>query len=160
METSVLHWLESSWLGVTTRDVVWMFPTFEILHFMGLCVLIGSVLVMDLRVIGLLRAIPMRQALSFTPVALGAFAVNLASGIGFFCSDPFRYAPNIAFRWKMLLILVAGLNALWFWFSRHGKLARLPDSADADTVSKVIAAVSLLIWFAVIVLGRFMPYVE
>ena len=156
----VLHWLESSWLGVTTRDVVWMFPTFEILHFMGLCTLIGAVLLMDLRVIGLLRAIPMRQALSFTPIALGAFAVNLLSGIGFFCSDPFRYAPNIAFRWKMILVLVAGLNALWFWITRHRKLADLPAGGDADLISKIIAALSLFIWFAVIVLGRFMPYVE
>ena len=156
---NVLHWLESSWLGVTTRDVVWMFPTFEILHFMGLCVLIGAILVMDLRVIGLLRAIPMRQALSFTPIALGAFAVNLLSGIGFFCSDPFRYSVNIAFKIKMALVLLAGVNALWFWLAKHRKLVYLPDS-DADVTSKIIAALSLIIWFAVIVLGRFMPYVE
>lgn len=157
---AILHWIESSWLGVTTRDVVWLFPTFEILHFMGLCVLIGAVLVMDLRIIGVLRAIPMRQALSFTPIALGAFIVNMLSGIGFYCSDPFRYTPNIAFELKMLMLLLAGLNASWFWFTRHGKLARLPDDGDADLTSKVIAGLSLIIWFSVIVLGRFMPYVE
>jgi hypothetical protein len=155
-----LRWIESSWLGVTTRDVVWMFPTFEILHFMGLCVLIGTVLVMDLRLLGVLRSIPMRQALSFTPIALGAFAVNLLSGIGFFCSDPFRYAPNAAFNWKMALVLLAGLNALWFLLTRHRRLAELPDGGDADLTSRIIAALSLIIWFTVIVLGRFMPYVE
>lgn len=160
MNDDVLRWIESSWLGVTTRDVVWMFPTFEILHFMGLCVLIGAILVMDLRVIGLLRYISMRQALSFTPIALGAFAVNLLSGIGFFCSDPFRYSVNIAFKVKMALVLLAGANALWFWLTRHRKLAELPNGGDADLISKVIAVVSLIIWFAVIVLGRFMPYVE
>ena len=157
---NVLHWLESSWLGTTTRDVVWLFPTFEILHFMGLCVLIGAVLVMDLRIIGVLRFMSIRQALSFTPVAIGGFAVNLLSGIGFFCSDPFRYAPNVAFDWKMTCLLVAGLNALWFWITRHRKLAELPEDGEADLTSKLIAALSLLIWFAVIVLGRFMPYVE
>ena len=160
MNDEVLHWIESTWLGETTRDVVWMFPTFEILHFMGLCVLIGAVLVMDLRVLGLLRTIPMRQALSFTPIALGAFAVNLMSGIGFFCSDPFRHSVNIAFKWKMALVLVAGVNALWFWLTRHRKLAEMANGGDADLTSKVIAALSLIIWFAVIVLGRFMPYVE
>lgn len=160
MNDNTLRWIESTWLGETTRNVVWMFPTFEILHFMGLCVLIGAVLVMDLRVIGLLRNISLRQALSFTPIALGAFTVNLMSGIGFFCSDPFRYSVNIAFKVKMALVLLAGVNALWFWLARHRKLAELPDGGDADPTSKLIAGLSLIIWFAVIVLGRFMPYVE
>lgn len=157
---AVLQWIHATWLGTVTRDVVWLFPTFEILHFMGLCVLIGAVLVMDLRIIGVLRAIPMRQALSFTPIALGAFLVNMLSGIGFYCSDPVRYTTNIAFELKMLMLLLAGLNASWFWITRHRKLAQLPDDADADLTSKVIAVLSLLIWFSVIVLGRFMPYVE
>jgi len=157
---NVLQWLESSWIGVTTRDLFWVFPTLEILHFMGLCVLFGSMLVIDMRILGILRSVSMRSVFSFIPVALGAFAVNLLSGIGFVCADPFRYAPNIAFRWKMILILVSGLNALWFWLSEHRKLADLPDGVAANLTAKFIAGLSLTLWASIIVLGRLMPYVE
>jgi hypothetical protein len=155
-----LAWLENTWLGVFTRDVYWVFPALETVHFMGLCIMFGSLLVIDLRVLGVARFIPMRPALSFIPVALVAFMVNLVSGIGFFSADPFRYYTNIAFRWKMILILVAGLNALWFWLAKHGRLSSLPDGVQADITAKFIAGLSLVLWIAVIVLGRLIPYVE
>ena len=156
----ILAWIESSGLGTTVRDVEWIFPTLETLHFMGLCVLIGSLMVVDLRLLGVAKSIPMRPALSFVPIAIGGFCVNLLSGIGFFFSDPFRYYPNVAFRLKMLLILIAGLNALWFQFVELPKVRDLPPGAQTKLRVKVVAALSLLLWFCVIIAGRFMPYVE
>ena len=155
-----LAWIESTAVGEFIRNYPWAFPTLETLHFMGLCVLFGSLLVIDLRVLGVARYIPMASALKFIPVAVGAFAVNLITGIGFFCADPFRYFPNIAFRWKMLLIVIAGLNALYFQFVEHRKLQSLPDGQSGDFSAKTAAFLSLIIWIAVIVLGRLMPYVE
>ncbi|MAM69824.1 MAG: hypothetical protein CMP91_01595 [Gammaproteobacteria bacterium] len=122
--------------------------------------LFGSLLVIDLRVVGFARFINMRDAMKFIPIAIVGFAINLLSGITFIASNPERYGPNIAFQWKMGLVIIAGLNALWFYFGEHKDLVKLADGEDAEFRAKVIAAVSLMIWIVVIILGRFMPFVE
>ena len=153
-------WLGTSWLGVASREVSWIFVAAETVHFIGLSLLFGSLLVIDLRVVGFARFINMQAAMKFIPVAMIGFAINLLSGITFIASNPERYGPNIAFQWKMGLVLIAGLNALWFWFGEHKELSQLADGEDAEFRAKVIARVSLLIWVVVIILGRFMPFVE
>ena len=124
-------WLGASALGVASRDSAWIFVTAE-----------------------------MRDAMKFIPIAIVGFAINLLSGITFIASNPERYGPNIAFQWKMGLVIIAGLNALWFYFGEHKDLVKLADGEDAEFRAKVIAAVSLMIWIVVIILGRFMPFVE
>ncbi|MEX2367828.1 MAG: hypothetical protein WD601_14595, partial [Pseudohongiellaceae bacterium] len=68
--------------------------------------------------------------------------------------------PNIGFQWKMGLIVIAGLNALWFWFGEHQELKQLADGEDAQFRAKVIAAISIVVWVGVIIFGRMIPYVE
>jgi len=91
---------------------------------------------------------------------LVAFSVNLVTGLCFFAGDPYRYTYNLSFQWKMGMILIAGVNALWFWFGEHAKLVQLANGQQAEMSAKVIAALSLLIWSLVIVLGRLIPYLE
>jgi len=158
--TAILTAIEASWPGVTIRDVAWLFPMLETLHFMGLCTLFGSLMVIDLRLLGIARFIPMGPAMSFVPISIGAFLVNLCSGIGFFCADPFTYYPNLAFRIKMVLILVAGLNAVWFQYIEAPKIKSLPPGTPTTLTVKAIAALSLLLWIGVIVMGRMIPYLE
>jgi hypothetical protein len=153
-------WLGASWLGVASREVSWIFVAAETFHFFGLSLLFGSLLVIDLRVVGFARFINMQAAMKFIPIAMIGFAINLFTGIVFIASNPERYGPNIAFQWKMGLVLIAGLNALWFWFGEHKELSQLADGEDAEFEAKVIAGVSLIIWVVVIILGRFMPFVE
>ena len=81
------------------------------------------------------------------------------TGIMFFFSDPFRYYPNIAFRIKMLFIILAGFNALYFAMTVRGKSAG-PGGGEAGTDIKTVSTLSLLFWVGVIILGRFIPYVE
>src|SRR5690606_10614616 len=116
----------------------------------------------DLRVIGIgpAKYIPMKPALSLIPYVMIAFSFNLITGIIFFCGDPFRYYYNTAFQWKMALIVLAGINALWFWFGEHAKLSTLADGESAPIPAKVIAAASLALWTGVIILGRLIPYLE
>ena len=153
-------WLEATWLGNQMREIFWLFPMMETLHFIGLTIMFGCLLVIDVRVLGFGRFINMKAALKFIPPAIAAFTLNLLTGIAFLCADPFRYFPNIAFQWKMGLILIAGLNALWFWFGEHNELKQLADGEDAEFRAKVIAGLSIAIWVAVIVFGRMIPYVE
>lgn len=160
MSPDILSWIESTWLGMQMRSQFWLFPTMETIHFLSLSVLFGTLMVVDLRVMGVARFINMQAAMKFIPVTIIAFCVNLLTGIAFLCADPFRYFPNIAFQWKMGLIFVAGINALWFWFGEHKELVGLADGQDAQFRAKFIAFLSLAIWVAVIVFGRMIPYVE
>jgi hypothetical protein len=157
---NLASWLSETWLHDQMVNKFWMFPMMETIHFMGLCVLFGALLIIDLRVLGVCKFINMQSAMKFIPIAIGAFAVNLLTGIAFLNADPFRYFPNIAFQWKMGLVFVAGINALWFWFGEHKELSQLADGEDADFRAKVIALISLLVWLAVIIFGRMMPYLE
>lgn len=155
------NWLSETALHDLMVNYSWMFPMMETFHFLGLTVLFGSLLLVDLRVIGLVRFINMDEAMKYyIPLAIGAFAVNLISGIAFLAADPYAYFPNLGFQWKMGMIVVAGINALWFWFGEHAELKRLADGQDAPFRAKIIALVSIVIWVIVIVLGRMIPYLE
>ena len=148
--------IETSALGQVMRDSVWLFPLAEILHFMGLSLLIGSLLVVDFRLLGFARNFPVAAVYRFLPLALAGFGINLVTGAMFFFSDPFRYYPNIAFRLKMLFILLAGLNALYFALTVH----RHTTEEDPGAAVRTVSALSFLFWVGVIILGRFIPYVE
>lgn len=160
MIDDILGTIGDSPIGNMMRDIFWMWPFMENLHFVGLCALFGGLLAIDLRVIGVCRFIPMKAALSLIPFVMAAFGLNLLTGIFFFCGDPFRYFYNLAFQWKMALIVLAGINALWFWFGEHTKLSKLADGEQADVPAKIIAAVSLALWVGIIILGRLIPYLE
>ena len=84
--------------------------------------------------------------------------INLITGICFFCHDPWVYAFNISFRIKMLLILLAGLNALWFRLGVFLDLERWGPGIEASTLAKVISALSILIWLGVITAGRYIAF--
>jgi hypothetical protein len=158
-EPQVLDWFAGTALGSFTREIPWAFPVFEILHFIGLCTMMGALLVVDLRVLGFGRnQVPIGAVLSFVPVAVVGFLVNLLTGAAFFCSDPGNYWFNPAFKWKMGLVVFGGLNALAFEFLERRRLAGLAADVDAGGVAKAIAALSIVTWLAVMVLGRILPY--
>lgn len=157
---SLAIWLESGTIHTLMVEKFWLFPLMETLHFIGLSFLFGSLLLVDGRVLGLARFINMKEAMKFIPVAIVAFAVNLISGYCFLTSDPNAYIYNIGFQWKMIMIVVAGFNALWFWFGEHKELTQLADGQDAPFRAKVIALASIVIWVIVIILGRMIPYTD
>jgi hypothetical protein len=155
---SFAAWLESTFMYQLMVDIYWMFPLMETIHFIGLVLLFGALLVVDGRVLGLCRFMNMKAAMAFIPVAIVAFALNLISGIFFVASQPLVYFGNVVFQWKMALIVVAGINALWFWFGEHKELCQLADGEDAPFRAKVIALASIVIWVLVIIGGRMIPY--
>jgi hypothetical protein len=151
-------WLETTTLHEWMVNIYWVFPLMETLHFLGLTVMFGALMVVDFRIIGLVKFINMKGAMAFIPVAIVAFAVNLLSGIMFLAADPFNYFANSVFQWKMGLIVIAGINALWFWFGEHKELLSLADGQDAPFRAKLIAVISLALWVLIIIAGRMIPY--
>ena len=89
----------------------WLWPVLEITHFIGLTLLIGGLLVVDLRVLGVSASTPLLATYRLLPLVLLGFGLNLISGVFFSVGDPFRYAANIGFQAKMVFVLLAGANA-------------------------------------------------
>lgn len=152
----VLDWFAFNWLGEAMRRIRWLYPVGQILHFIGLCFLIGAILLADLRLLGFLRKLPVKVALSTVPIAIAGFGVNAVTGLAFFASDPYRFWFDGAFRVKLAAIVLAGLNALWFMLAEQPKLLHSSEGT-VPLAGRVCAALSLALWCAVIVAGRLLP---
>lgn len=149
-ETSLHSWVVSQ---------TWLWPTLEVTHFFGLTLLIGGLLVVDLRVLGLAASSPLLATYRLLPIVLVGFGLNLITGVLFIFGDPFRYAANIGFQAKMIIIFLAGANALYHHVKVTPLLSAASLGAAVPMVAKVSAAASLLAWTAVLLLGRLIPYV-
>lgn len=154
------NFFDSSPINDFMLNTPWAFPAAESLHFMGLTLLLGALMVVDLRGMGLLRVVSFEQAHKLIPLAIVGFGINLFTGFLFLFADPRSYFANAGFWYKMAFIVLAGINALVFEifvFRRY----RNGDTAIAEsTLCKVVSALSLVFWFTVLILGRFLPYTE
>lgn len=130
----------------------WAYPALEAVHLVGIALLFGGLLVFELRLLGLARALEL-QALArlVLPLALLGFGLCALTGLAMFATQPAELLANPAFRLKLLLLMGAGVNAAWF--HARGGLAR------ADKPARCQGLVSLGIWLAVIICGRWIAYV-
>ena len=136
----------------------WGWPTAESIHFLGLSLLIGCVGVFDLRMLGIGRGINYVQMHKLVKIGVFGYVLNVATGIMFLTTAPDQYLFNPAFQSKLLFMLVAGLNMLWF-YSHHSVSVKMTDSIASVTYRvKVIAMISLLCWTGVIICGRLITY--
>lgn len=153
--------LDGSAINAWVVSVYWLWPLIEIVHFVGLALLLGALLVVDLRLAGWFRTMGLEVVHQLLPVAAVGFAMNLVSGVLFFCGEPMRYAVNVGFQIKMALLALAGLNALWFAVSIRPAMASWPENSESGppALAKTIAYLSLALWFGVLLFGRLIPYV-
>ena len=154
----MIGWIEGSWLNQMMIASQWAFPICEAIHFLGLCLLMGSLAVIDLRLLGFAPGFPARVVHQLLPWAWIGFSLNLITGILFYFTNPEFYYTNTSFWIKMVLILVAGANALWFELSVRRDLETVLEGADIPGQVKTMAGTSLLLWIAVICFGRFIMY--
>ena len=156
---SLGEFLGSSPLNTFMIQVGPAFPTCEALHFIGLSLLFGSLLLVDLRAMGFFKALPLVAVHRLVPLAILGFAINLVTGVLFVAFDPPTYFGNTAFLWKMGLVGLAGVNALAFEFVVFRPLAAGNAAIEQGLLIKLLAALSLLLWSGVLVLGRLIPFV-
>lgn len=154
----ILAWMRDSPIGEWVRSSSFAFPLLESLHFIGMTLVIGIVGAIDLRVLGIARAVPLAPLHRLLPLAFIGFGLNAITGLFFFCSDPWVYAFNLSFRIKMLLILLSGLNALWFRLGVFLSVDSWGPGIEASHLAKVISALSLLLWLSVITAGRYIGF--
>lgn len=151
--------IEGGVIYTWVTSVYWLWPVMETIHFVGLSLLLGGLIVIDTRLAGFFRGVNIAATHKLLPWVFIGFGLNLVTGILFFFGDPMRYAINIGFQMKMVLVVVAGLNALWFWWKINPLMHGWEADADPPALAKIIAWVSLITWAGVLVLGRLIPYV-
>ena len=134
----------------------WWWGFLMALHFIGLALLIGAMGVLDLRIMGFLRELPIAPLHRLVPWAMAGLAINIVTGMLAFIGQPENYTFSIAFWLKMLSLLLLGLNAAAFYLTGiFDRVEPLGAGEDAPMSAKIIAASSLFLWFAVITLGRY-----
>jgi hypothetical protein len=137
-------------------DNPWVWPICEVFHFVGLCLLFGVVLLVNLRLLGVVKGVTFADVNRLLPWAMLGLVVNVATGMLFFLAAPEQYTQNPAFVWKIGLMLIGGVTLLYptLW-DQAGATA--PD-ARAPVTARIVAASSIGLWIGVIFLGRFLPY--
>jgi len=152
---TIAHALADTSLATALSDSSWLFGTVESIHVLALTLVIGSIALVDLRLIGVgpARGTADQVLRRLLPFTLGGFALAAATGSVLIFANPIGYSQNFWFGAKFSLLALAGINALAFHLFAQGKL--LVDGALAPRVS---GAISLLLWTAIIVSGRWIGY--
>lgn len=154
-----LEWLHTTPVALAMRQSEWLYPAVEILHILGFCALVGAAGLFDLRLLGLSRQIPVTQmAAHLLPAAWVGFAVAAPSGFLLLLADARSIGVSPIFLGKMALIGLAGLNA-WVFHARVGRnVQEWNQGVNPPPAAKLAAIFSLLVWIAVIALGRLIAY--
>ena len=144
--------LLGTWAGLPwLASHPWAYPALEVVHITGIALLLGSLVLLDLRVWGLAPELPLRPLARLSlKVTLAGFGLVVCSGLLMFAAQPAELVANRAFLLKLGLVHLAGLNAAWF----HGRdsLGRCDGLARAQTV------LSTGLWIAAIICGRWIAY--
>src|SRR5262245_58909626 len=156
---AVVVWLEATRLSRLIVSVKWIWPLCEILHFVGLSLVIGIAGFFDLRLMGFMKRVPVSAARDLMPLAIAGFAVNLTTGLTFFIGAPHQYVDNVAWWAKMGFLLLAGLNAMFFETTVGGRTIDLGAGDDTPRAAKIVGAVSLVSWLGVLYWGRMLPFI-
>jgi len=152
-------WLKGSVFHHFVTDYPWVWPACETLHFMGMALLIGVGGAVDLRMLGVLKRISFAPLHRLLPWGVAGFVINLITGFLFFAGDPYQYKDNIAFLFKIVFILLAGMNVLIFYLVSFRQVEAMGPGDDAPMSAKVIAATSIFLWFGVMYWGRMLPFI-
>ncbi len=155
--SALLTMLEASALGAAMRGSAWLYPIVEIVHIVGFSVLAGSVAMFDLRVLGFARAVPVLAAgRMLLPWSVASLVLIVPAGLLLFSAHPQELWMNNVFRLKLLLIALAGLNALRFHAGVYRTAATWAATAPAP--ARLHAVASMGLWIGVISCGRLLAY--
>jgi len=156
----LVHWINETAFSQTLRESELAFPLTEAVHLVGLGVSVGTVLWIDLRLLGrVMTRIRVTEVVSrLEPWAKAGFAVMFVSGLLLFLGKPDNYYSTGAFKLKMLLLPLAGLNVLFFHTRVFPRVAAWDTSAMPPWQSRMVGAASVSLWLVILVLGRWTAY--
>src|SRR5215471_16745175 len=135
----------------------WAWPTLETLHFIGLSMIMGVALIVNLRMLGVAKNISFAGLHRMLPWGILGFGINVVTGFFFFLTTPDQYTTNLSLHIKMILMMIAGLNI--FYFTTFDETWNLSPGDDAPVRAKVVTTFTVVLWIGVIYFGRMMPFI-
>jgi hypothetical protein len=154
-------WIEATSIGTAMRESAWLFPTIETLHVLSIVLVVGTIGMVDLRLLNLVaRDRAISEVLYDTlPWTRKAFAAALLTGVLLFSANAERYLTGFPFPAKMILMAIAGANmAVFHLFTQRG-IAQWDRARTVPLAVKSAGAVSLAMWIAIVFLGRWIGFV-
>ncbi len=154
------NWLQHTSVGTAVAESDWLFPAIETVHIWGIILLVGTTGVLDLRLLGLILKNERVSELHHRLIrwTWTGFAVMFVSGSLMFSSEATKMYSNGVFRFKMLLILLTGLNAMIFETTAFRNVAQWDTSSRTPVGARLAACFSLVAWVGVIAAGRWIAY--
>jgi hypothetical protein len=159
---SLTETIHASAIAEWMRTSLKAMPIIESIHVMAVAVVFGSILIVDLRLLGFpntLRAFS-RTAHETLRLTWMAFAVAVVTGALLFAPNSITYYGNTAFRFKMLALLLAGINMAVFEFGTVRGVASWDSNRNPPTAARLAGLLSIVLWIAVIVLGRWIGFTK
>jgi hypothetical protein len=151
--------LEASGIAVAMREWTWLYPIVEIAHILGFVVLVGSAFMFDLRLLGVSRGLPVTQlANHLLRWSRLSILVVVPTGFLMFMTNASKLVENPVFRAKLVLIVLAGINALVFWYWTSSSVEHWNVQESSTLAAKFSAVFSLVVWSAVISCGRLIAF--
>jgi len=157
----ICAWLEQTGIGTSVRDSLWLFPIIETVHIFGIILLVGATSILDLRLMGLTfrEESVSKLAKQFLPWAWAGFIIQVITGVLLFSSEATKMYTNLGFQIKMLLIVVAGLNAFVFHTLAYQSVGKWENDPVAPLSARAAGLISILLWFGIVAAGRWIAYV-
>ena len=158
--TAFLKSLEASGLATRIRDALWLFPLIESTHVICLSLVFGTILIIDLRLLGIAsthRSFK-QMASDILKWTWAAFALTALTGTLMFTTNATVYYHNFFFRTKMLLLALSGINMLIFELTAGRTIHSWDKAPSAPSAGKAVAAASLVMWISIIIMGRLIGF--
>jgi hypothetical protein len=158
---SFLHWLESTSPAIAISESTWLFPAVESIHVLAITLVVGSITMVDLRLLGInLRERHVGELIAeVLPWTWASFAVAVCTGVLLFSSNATHYWGTVPFRAKMLLLALAGLNMAVFHATVHRSVEGWGRRPHAPRAAKICGGISLGLWIGVVAMGRWIGFV-
>lgn len=152
--------LYDSQIGTAIRESDYAFSIFESIHVLGITLLVGTIAILDLRMLGIiLRPISVtRIARTVFPLTWAGFAIMVSSGFLLFWAEAAKNYSNPAFRIKLVLLVLVGLNPLIFHTTIYRRVHEWESQELSPWRARAAAAASLSLWGGIIVAGRAIAY--
>lgn len=155
------EWLSDTALGTAVRESTMLFPWFESVHVLALTIVVGSIAIVDLRLLGLTsRNRSVRQMLDeMLPITWIAFAVAAITGLVLFTSQASYYIDKTPMQIKLVLLVLAGVNMLVFHTTTLRTVGEWGTSPNPPIGARFAGAASLVLWSGIVVFGRWIGFV-
>jgi hypothetical protein len=154
------QWLAETRPSIALHESLFMYPLVESVHVLTLCLFVGMSVLLDLRLLGItLRRVPASDVIArLVPWMTVGFVVMLTTGLLLFYAIPVRSYQNIFFRLKMIMLVLAGVNAWVFHAHVHKRVFIWDMDAKPPGAARMAGACSLILWAVIVVSGRMIAY--